>query len=161
VCKQQIRATRLDTHLQRVHPNFNPATGMFNPPAGYASWKAYFKELQHLPETKRPFCPECSFSGLSTKLIKHLRHAHHITDAPAAPASIAKKAPVVKQASSSTPARPRNPKGQGLHFVSLDRLLAQENEDEDATYGWGQRYRERNRFGSPVMYDDHGDGSER
>jgi hypothetical protein len=139
--------------MRRVHPNHNAATGLPIPPAGYPSWEALFKELHRLPETQSRFCPRCRFLGPPTKLIKHLREQHSIAPPATARASVAKKT------SSSSPASRRNPKGQGLHFVSLDQLLAKEN--EDATYGWGQRYRERGRYGSAVMYDDHGDGSER
>jgi hypothetical protein len=135
--------------MRRVHPNHNPATGLLIPPAGHLSWEAFFKELYRLPETQSRFCPRCRFCGPPTKLIKHLRQEHDIASSTPTPA------PTAKKASSGSPTTRRNPKGQGLHFVSLDQLLAQEN--EDVTRGWGQQYRERGRYGSSVMHDDHGD----
>jgi hypothetical protein len=138
----------MDGHLHRAHPNYKPFPVASDSPPDYPSWEVFFKELSRQSASAWQKCPLCRHAAPPARLITHLGKEHGVT-IPAAQRRAA------KTVSGESPTRSRNPQGQGLQFVSLDQLQAQEN--EGATPGWGPRYRERGRFGSPVMYDDHGD----
>jgi hypothetical protein len=143
VCKQWIKTTRLDRHLQRAHPDYKPAATPPSPRPGLNPTAPKRERTRTYAGPAR--CRQCGVALASAAPENHLPGC-----------SYRRKQTRYKAISPSE--QTTNSASPDGHFVGQDQLLPERS--LDATRDYAHHYREHGRFGSHPSHDDYGEESE-
>jgi len=134
-----VKPVNMEKHFRKTHEESNRVTtGGPRPPDDYSSWTAYARDLDRRGQNEWAKCPFCDYAAAPFSLRRHLNNKHGI-----------------KPALLQVPQRHTDWIPQGAGFY---RRLEDESY-RDASYGWGQLYRDNGQFGSHPTFDGYDDES--